>query len=512
MHLLLPQLTLAHPWLTPALAGSAVLAATGVVLRGELGTRPRPASLGRRRTAQLRRLLGPEPDQSGGWAGRRDLAPLRVKAPTPGRLTLGRRGRHLLAAEARASVIVLGPSQSGKTSGLAVPAILEWQGPVVATSVKSDLIRDTIAQRRAAGPTWVYDPTGSTGETGTTWSPLGSCQDWQGSRRTAAALCATGRRGIGGAEDDFWYAAAAKLLAPYLRAAAAAGRDIGQVVRWIDLQEEDEVAHILESSGDPAALAAAAASWQRDERTRSSVFTTAEMVLEAYADPTVLASGASCDIDPSRLLDGSAATLYVCAPAHEQERLRPVFTTLLKTIIDDAYDRSNAEGGALRAPLLIVLDEAANIAPLPDLDTRASTVAGHGIQLVTIWQDLAQVRSRYGERAATVVNNHRAKIILSGISDPATLEYASRLIGDSDVGEHSVTIDAHGARSTTNSRRERRLAPDAALRRIRPGEGVLVYGHLRPARIRLRPWFAGRTRADRTGRTRPDRTGRKRAA
>jgi len=103
-----------------------------------------------------------------------------------------------------------------------------------------------------------------------------------------------------------------------------------------------------------------------------------------------------------------------------------------------------------------------------------------------VWQDLAQLRARYGERAATVVNNHRAKIVLSGISDPGTLDYASHLIGDAEVGEQSDTIDAAGRRSTTRSRRERRLAPGAELRRIGPGHGVLVYGHLRPARIRLR--------------------------
>jgi hypothetical protein len=68
----------------------------------------------------------------------------------------------------------------------------------------------------------------------------------------------------------------------------------------------------------------------------------------------------------------------------------------------------------------VVLDEAANIAPLRDLDTLASTAAGQGIQLVSVFQDLAQISARYGERAATVVNNHRAKVLLSGISDPPT--------------------------------------------------------------------------------------------
>ena len=418
-----------------------------------------------------------------GWARRRDVRALRVAQPTAGRLTLGHHDRHrtLLAAERRASLVVLGPSQSGKTRGLAIPAVVEWAGPVVATSVKRDLVRDTIGSRATRGPTWVYDPTGSTGLPATTWSPLAACTTWQGARRTAAWLCAGARTNpaSGSGEEDFWYAAAGKLLAPYLFAAALGGADAAQLVQWIDTQDEADVATIL--GGHPDALGAATASWQRDDRTRSSVFTTAEMVLEAFADPAVLRSAATSEIDPARLLGGGAATLYVCAPGHEQERLRPVFATLLHTVLTAAYD-----AGELDPPLLVVLDEAANIAPLRDLDAIASTAAGHGIQLVTVWQDLAQLRARYGERAATVVNNHRAKIVLSGISDPATLDYASRLIGDAEMPDHSLTIDATGGRSTTRSRRERRLAPGAELRRIKPGEGVLVYGHLPPARIRLR--------------------------
>lgn len=459
-----------------AVLAAAVLAFAAAVLR------PR-----RRDLRRLRRRLLPAPVvEPGGWARRADLRPLRVAGPTVGRLVLGRCGRRLLAAERRASLVVLGPSQSGKTTGLAIPAIMDWEGPVVATSVKSDLVRGTIAARQRRGPTWVYDPTGSTGWPGAGWSPLSASRTWQGARRTAAWLCSAARSGGAGMDDEeFWYAAAGKLLAPYLLAAEQGGRDMGQVVRWIDTQEEQEVAAILTAGHHDHALTAAAASWQRDDRTRSSVYTTAEMVLEAFADPTVLRSSLTSDIEPGHLLEGTS-TLYVCAPGHEQDRLRPVFSTLLHSIVTAAYDAALGAGGTIDPPLLIVLDEAANIAPLRDLDAIASTAAGHGIQLVTVWQDLAQLRARYGERAATVVNNHRAKIVLSGVSDPATLEYASRLIGDAEVADQTLTIDAGGGHSTTRSRHERRLAPDAALRRIRPGEGVLVYGHLPPVRIRLR--------------------------
>ena len=83
-------------------------------------------------------------------------------------------------------------------------------------------------------------------------------------------------------------------------------------------------------------------------------------------------------------------------------------------------------------------------------------------------------------------------MVLSAISDPATLDYASRLIGDADIDDASMTIDPTGGRSTTRSHRERRLAPGAELRRIRPGQGVLVYGHLPPARVTLRAPVGGR--------------------
>ncbi len=33
-----------------------------------------------------------------------------------------------------------------------------------------------------------------------------------------------------------------------------------------------------------------------------------------------------------------------------------------------------------------------------------------GVQLVTVWQDLAQIEDRYGPRARTIVNNHQAKV------------------------------------------------------------------------------------------------------
>jgi type IV secretion system protein VirD4 len=89
-----------------------------------------------------------------------------------------------------------------------------------------------------------------------------------------------------------------------------------------------------------------------------------------------------------------------------------------------------------------------------------------------------------------VVNNHRAKVVLSGISDPVTLEHMSRLVGEEELWSAAVHVDHEGRWSRTDSAQTRPLAPAASLRRIAPGEGVLIYGHLPPAMISLRPWFA----------------------
>ena len=459
------------------------------------------------RWAPGRRAGEPQARRGARWARRTDLRALRVRAddPPPGRLLLGVLGAggpglglgraSSIAAEPGQSLVVVGPTQSGKTTSLAVPAILNWPGPVLAASVKTDLLRDTQAARARRGRVWRIDPTGCTGAAGDEWSPLVGCAYWRQARATTTDLCQAARADGTTADGEFWYATAAKLLAPLFHAAAVDGRPMTDVVRWVDTQEVGEVADVLERAGAPEALDAARATWCRDDRTRSSVYTTAETVLAPFAHTAAAASATPARFEPADLLAGNGDnTLYLCAPSHEQRRLRGYFTALTQQVLTHAFECATRVAQPLDPPLLVVLDEAAHIAPLAELDSLAATCASHGIQLVTIWQDLAQVRARYGARAPTVLNNHRAKLFLTGIADPDTLEYASRLVGDEEVTQPSVTRDPTGRRSTTSTTAPRRLLPPEALRCLPCGHAVLVYGTLPPARIRLRPWWTGANR------------------
>ena len=265
------------------------------------------------------------------------------------------------------------------------------------------------------------------------------------------------------------------------------------MVRWVDTKEEDEVRWILDDANEARALRAFEATVNREEKSKSGAYTTAETVLSAYQDPGVIASADSCEITAEALLDGLANTLYVCAPTHEQERLQPLFAAMIMQLVTAVYERAGLSGRPLERPLLIVLDECANIAPLRDLGKIASTGAGQGIQLVTVFQDMAQVNAVYGrDIAPTIASNHRAKILLRGISDADTLDYAARLLGDEPVTNRSTTTSPRGERATTESTHYRTLLPPNALRQMRQGEALLVYGAIPPARITLRPWFRDR--------------------
>ena len=103
------------------------------------------------------RVLRRRRRQAARWATVRDLKPLRVSGPQAGRVILGRHAGAVIATEERSSVLIAGLTQMAfKTSGLMIPNVLKWQGPVFSISVKGDVLRQTIAQRRKVGEVKVF--------------------------------------------------------------------------------------------------------------------------------------------------------------------------------------------------------------------------------------------------------------------------------------------------------------------------------------------------------------------
>ncbi|HEY5428258.1 MAG TPA: type IV secretory system conjugative DNA transfer family protein, partial [Solirubrobacteraceae bacterium] len=419
-----------------------------------------------------------------------------------GRLALGHARGRLLKAEERHALVAFGPPQSGKSAGLAVPALLEWDGPAVASSIKTDLLACTQARRRRLGAVFVFDPFELSGTPAQTWSPLGHAVTWDGALEVAWRLAAAGeldQRGVEG--GDFWAIAAEQRLAPLLYAAARTGAGMDAVVRWTygqGARELDQaISELTGTAGDEAELEGAHAAYDalrafeaQADRTRTSIEATAQGVLRAYRFARVLRSARSSEITADALLD-ERATLYLIGDAKASKLLRPIFLTLLSEVVDRAYERATLAGGRLELPLLLCLDEAGNVAPLPNLAEVASTAPSHNIQLVSIFHDLAQARSRYGRQAETVINSHRARMLLPGVADLDTLRYFSSLAGEEEAREVTRTTGSGGGTRSSGVRRRPLVAPEA-LRQLPAGHALLLYGRIPPAEVRLRMWFADR--------------------
>ncbi|NBV27207.1 MAG: hypothetical protein EBR99_07840 [Actinobacteria bacterium] len=278
-----------------------------------------------------------------------------------------------------------------------MPAILRWHGPVVVTSVKHDVFEVTGPWRSLVGTTRVIDPAS---DTGMTWDPLEGVTSLRSGLALARDLVLTGKD-RSSAESEFWNALAVKSLGAIMAAVVRREgtifdvRSLIEARRFASLRDDD-----LESDVD----AMLATLELMEPRTQDAVCATMEAMLLPWQISQPLARVRD-------VLDGEN-TLYLCAPRTDHRHYEGLFRGTLRTVLDEQERRATAG----RAPrLLLVLDEAASIAPLEDLDQIAATVSGLNVTLVTVFQDFAQVRARWADKAATVVNNHTTRIVFGHV-------------------------------------------------------------------------------------------------
>ena len=118
----------------------------------------------------------------------------------------------------------------------------------------------------------------------------------------------------------------------------------------------------------------------------------------------------------------------------------------------------------LATPTLFLLDEFAALGRLEAVERAMGLMAGYGLQLWPILQDMSQLRALYGQRAATFVAN--AGVLQAfGVNDHDTAKWLSQLMGQ-ETTAYETTSHRPGDPPSTSLHLTGRdlLTPDEVMR------------------------------------------------
>jgi type IV secretory pathway TraG/TraD family ATPase VirD4 len=268
---------------------------------------------------------------------------------------------------------------------------------------------------------------------------------------------------------------------------------MASVLRWVQRRDVQEALELAASSnGHDVAADSIEGIMETEERERSGIFSTAANILAAYRLPAALQSASEPNFDPDAFVR-SSDTVYICFPASEQEQLAPLVVAFLETVRRATYSR---EPGW--PPVSFVLDEVANIAPLPGLPALVSEGGSQGLVTLACLQDLSQARARWGAAAEGFLTLFGVKLVLPGIADLRTLQLVSALAGDHNVAMQSVTRTGNaamvllgGTASTSSTTYYQRQAvwPVDHVARIAHGTALAMWPATAPVQIGLVPMW-----------------------
>lgn len=419
-----------------------------------------------RRAWQLRGLR-PRP-----YARPHMVRPLLVDKRDPERIIVGNYNGSLLSIGKNVQTLVIAPPRSGKTSGLVIPAALEHEGPLVTTSVRSDVRDQTIARRQQLGHVFVWDPFGSRTDS---WNPIQGCKDWGHALQVARWLTQAVDLGSGG-NTEYFAQEAQGMIGPLLHAAALSGRTVIDVYNWILEREESEPEAILIANHAYDANRRLENVYSYTERQRDGIIGMAASYLQIYAHPSAQRSShADGLITPQRLFaPGEANTLYIVAGREYQKLLAPLVVTLLSSMLHYLSEEEN-KGLPQSPPALFALDETANIAPLSNLPQILSTSLPSA-RFITVWHSVAQIHATYKEDVANaLLGLSLAKVFLGSITDQFTVRELTGMLGEETVNRPDMS-----PRSITAQ----------AMQRTREGQGLLIHTDFAPIFYRQRRYYA----------------------
>jgi type IV secretory pathway TraG/TraD family ATPase VirD4 len=331
--------------------------------------------------------------------------------------------------------VVVGPAGSGKTAGVLLPwmhAALAAGWSVVALDVKGDLREDFLAYRAEYGPIpgarlrkWDWtDPRGST-----SWNWLAELVDEP--RIDAAITAILGRPPEQSTADPYFYQRDYRTLRGLLKFSRATSRPgtAGALIRLLDDHQALDNA-LAQSPRAPgvADLAAATAFDRADYAKVISGVVTALSALDIGGVDAVTRR-------PHLSLD-DALDAHHCLVIGAPLRGGQVSVTLSSLLLNQLKQRLYERFGQRRRPVLLMIDEAAQIGDRVDLAQLMEVARSAGVGVVIALQDVAKLRNENDR--SSVLSNAATLAMLPGAS-PLSTEAFGRRLGQRFERTHGLT-------------------------------------------------------------------------
>ncbi|MBP1807615.1 type IV secretory system conjugative DNA transfer family protein [Rubellimicrobium aerolatum] len=399
---------------------------------------------------------GADSHGSARFATKKERRALQDEAASSG-LLIGRDAEtgRLLRYSGPAHLLTLAPTRSGKGVGTVIPNLLVAERSVLCIDPKGENARIAGEARRRFGPVHVLDPFGVTGLPSASYNPLGRLPPFSpdlgedaASLAEALVVDAPGQTG-----EAHWNEEAKALLSGLILFAVCHEdedrRTLASVREYLTLPPERfrELLGLMQASEEADGLVARAANrfLGKSDREASGVLSSAQRHTHFLDSPRIVASTARSDFSFASLRHEVASVFLVLPPNRldaYSRWLRLLVSQALAEIARDAeahgvsvgtLSANGAAAGAaalphLPTPALFLLDEFAALGRLEAVERAMGLMAGYGLQLWPILQDMSQLRALYGARASTFVAN--AGVLQAfGVNDHETAKWLSQLMG-----------------------------------------------------------------------------------
>jgi len=375
----------------------------------------------------------------------------------PGRIFLGRsvEGDEVGIADNR-HLLTMAGSRAGKGVSTIIPNLLRYEGSVLVLDPKGENARKTAERRAQMGQeVHVLDPFGKSGaptEFLSGFNPIASLRaDSPEFIDDCDALADAVVMTESGKEDDFWSSASRIVLRGFIAWVASyrklpkEERHFGMVRDLLVLPRKSFIELLEGMQGLPlvgAGLPAESASFLLglEDRERGSVMATVLTNIAFLASPSMRrmfeGSGRTVDLKTWKF---GGVSIFLCLPAMRLQRharfLRAYVTSLMLAVEANSKEPD--------IPALLLLDEMHVLGRMPALEMAAGLVAGYGVRIWSIWQDMAQLKSIYRDRWETFLGN--ASVFQSfGLNDHGGLSYVSERLGVSptmQVSQSEISRD-----------------------------------------------------------------------